>query len=223
MMDAQLDLELLQALLLGTEIVNISVREVIRLAEKARMFVNDLLRQVVDCLNRPSDHTGIENMVIVLAVIEADQSILREFCNIIRTRVDESIDCGFVLVRLALELPVNQQQVREHLAVKEHDRCLISYYCSRLLGLEVHLGHDLQASIRLIRTGCSEAQDTVTHIVHVIGKVAVVGVLKNFVDEVDGRFSVGMDFLVEIAHDEDTQRFLALDTISANHFFSLHW
>ena len=87
----------------------------------------------------------------------------------------------------------------------------------------MHFRHDFQACIRLIRAGCSEAKDTVTHIIYVIGKVAVVGVLKNFVDEVNGRFGVGMDFLVEIAHDEDTQRFLTLDAISANHFFSLHW
>ena len=109
MMDAQFDFEFLQTLLLGAEIVNISVREVIRFTKKACMFVDNLLRQIVNCLNRPPDHTGIENVVIVLTVIKADQSILREFCNIICTRVDEPIDCRFFFVRCALELPVDQQ------------------------------------------------------------------------------------------------------------------
>ena len=162
-------------------------------------------------------------MVIVLTVIEADQPILRKFCNIICTGVDESIDCGFVLVRLALELPIDQKQVREHLTVKEHDGCFISYCYGRLFGLEVHLGHDFQASVCLIRAGSRKPENCVAHVVHIIGEVTVVGVLKDFVDEVDGRFGIGMNFFVQIAHNHDAQSFFALDTISANHFFSLHW
>ena len=104
MVDAQLDLKLLQALLFCAEVVNIRVGEVIRLTEKARMFIDDLLRQIIDCLNRPPNHAGIQDVVIVLAVVETDQTILRKHCNIICTGVDHAMNHRLVA---ALKLPVD--------------------------------------------------------------------------------------------------------------------
>ena len=87
----------------------------------------------------------------------------------------------------------------------------------------MHLRHDLQARICLIRTGCRKAKDAVAHIIHIVAEVAVVGVLQNLVDEVDRRLGIRMNLLVEIAHDQNSQRILALDVIDVYHFFSLHW
>ena len=87
----------------------------------------------------------------------------------------------------------------------------------------MHLRHDLQACICLIRAGCSKAEDTVAHIIHIVTEVAVVSILQNLVDEVDGWLGIGMNLLVEIAHDQNSQRILALDVIDIYHFFSLHW
>ena len=220
MVDAQVDFKLLQALLFCAEVVNIRVGEVIRLTEKTRMFVDDLLRQIVDCLNRPPDHAGIKDMVVVLAVVEANQTILCEHRNIICAGVDHAMNHRLVA---ALKLPVDQQQIRKHLAVKEYDRRFKNRHRREFLRLKVHLRHDLQARICLIRAGCSKAKDAVAHVIYVIMEVAVVSILQNLVDEVDGRFSIGMNLLVEIAHDQNSQRILALDVIDVYHFFSLHW
>ena len=61
-MDAQLDLELLEALLLRAEVVDIRVGEVVRLTEhRACVALDDLLRELVELLvavAHETPHTG---------------------------------------------------------------------------------------------------------------------------------------------------------------------
>ena len=122
MMNAQLNLEFLQRLLLGTEIINISVRDVIGLAiECVFISADDSLRQLVQFLVRCTEHTGIEHVVIVFAAVETDEPILNKLLDVLRSRVNHTND----FLVFAPVLPVDKEQVRKHLTVKEHNRRLV--------------------------------------------------------------------------------------------------
>ena len=86
-MDAQFDLELLQTLLFGREVVNIRVGQIIRLTEETGMFVDDAVRQCIELFRRPPQHTSPKHMIVVLAVIETNKPIFRKGFNLFRAGI----------------------------------------------------------------------------------------------------------------------------------------
>ena len=119
MVNAQLNLKFLQGLLLGTEIVDISVRNVIGFAiERILITADDTLRQFIQLLICGPQHPGIKHVVIVLAAVETNQTEPHEFFHVCRCRVDHPNE----FLVFTLVLPVDQKQVWKHLTVKEYNR-----------------------------------------------------------------------------------------------------
>ena len=94
-----LDLELLKGLLITrrSKIVNISVAQVVSFTEEqvlvlSLLAIGDLVAQVVDFLIAPAKHSGIENMIIISTIVEANKTCLAELRNIIRRGIDHSHD-----------------------------------------------------------------------------------------------------------------------------------
>ena len=162
-------------------------------------------------------------MVIVLAVIEADQTILCQFFDIRSTGVNQP--CHRLI--LTGKLPVDQKEVREHLAVEEYDGCFLIFIdlrCNILFRFEVHLCRDFQASIGLIRTVHGKRQNRIAHIVHVIWNPTLVGFIHNVGDEINAGFGIGTDFFCEGFLNEYPQVLLILNLLHIDHcFFSLQW
>ena len=86
------------------------------------MVIDNMARQRVQLLRIPTEHTGPKHVVVVLAVVEADQTILRQLLNIRRARVDQPI------YRLVLtgKLPVDQKEIGEDFTVEKYDGCLLA-------------------------------------------------------------------------------------------------
>ena len=119
-----LDFELLKRLLVSrrSEIVNISIAQVVSFTEEqilvlSFLAVGNLMAQVVDFLIAPTEHSGVDNMVIVSTIVEADKTCLAEFRNIIRRRVDHPYN---VLTNASV-FPVHEKQVRKYLDVEEYN------------------------------------------------------------------------------------------------------
>ena len=119
-----LDFELLKRLLVArrSKIVNISVAQVVSFTEEqilvlSFLAVGNLTAQVVDFFIAPTEHSGVDNMVIVSTIVEADKTCLAEFRNIIRRRVDHPYN---VLTNASV-FPVHEKQVRKHLDVEEYN------------------------------------------------------------------------------------------------------
>ena len=90
-------LELLKGLLITrrSKVVNISVAQVVSFTEEqvlvlSLLAIGDLVAQVVDFLIAPAKHSGIENMVIISTIVEANKTCLAELRNIIRRGIDHS-------------------------------------------------------------------------------------------------------------------------------------
>ena len=218
-MDAQFDLELLQTLLFGREVVNIRVGQIIRLTEETGMFVDDAVRQCIELFRRPPQHTSPKHMIVVLAVIEADEPVLCQCFDFAGGRIHHAMN----RLILACQFPVDEEKVRKNLTVKERDRGLqnISLALCFLFGLEMHLCHRLDANISLIRAACGKEQDSIAHIVHVIDHVALVCLLHDMGNKIHIRLRVGADFLGKCLFDQYPQMPFVLDLLCIDHFFSL--
>ena len=222
MVDAQLDFKLLKALFFRREVVNISVGQVVRLTKEARVFVDDPVGQRIDLLHRHPDHAGPEDMVVVLAVVEADQPILCQGLDLVRRRIHHAVH------RLLLgKLPVHEQQVREHLHVEKYQWRFHPHRglpLNFILRFEVHLRHDLQAGVRLVRAAGGKAQDRIPHVVYVVNDIALIGFVHDVGNKVNAGLRIGADLFGKGFLDEDTQVPLILDLLCINHFrFSLQW
>ena len=222
MMNAKLNLKFLQALLFRREIVNISVGQVIRFAKETRMFVDDPIRQCINLFNRHSDHTGPKNVIIIFAVIEANQSILRQTFDFSRFRVDHAMN------RVLLgKFPIHQQQVRKHLNIKENNRRVIpgrSRTFNLIFRFEVHLRHDFQAIVRLVTAAGGKAQDRIPHVVHVVNDIALVGFVHDMCNELDAWRGMRIDFFRKSFFDENAQMPLILNLLRIDHFcFPFQW
>ena len=118
MVNIQFYLPFLKGLLLAAKIINIRIRNVVSLTEKAiRSIVDDFLRHIIKRLNGISKHSCIENVVVISAAIEADELISDQLLDILRRRVYHS-DNRTVL---ALKLPIYKKQVWKYLNVKEYE------------------------------------------------------------------------------------------------------
>ena len=73
-LQAKFDLPLLQTLLLRGEVVDVRVRDVVRLGEiRVRALVDDPLRDHVEFLVVVPQRRRVDNMVVIATVIEAHQ------------------------------------------------------------------------------------------------------------------------------------------------------
>ena len=93
MVDTQLDLPLLKGLLLGSEVVDIGIRQVVGLSESLLdKVVDDLAGEVVELLIRVAQDTTVEDMVVVPAVVESDELPLHKIRDLVRSRIDHPLD-----------------------------------------------------------------------------------------------------------------------------------
>ena len=225
-MDPELELELLETLLLRREVVNIRVRQIIRLAEEDVLAVtfNDLLAEVVELLVRVAHVPSVQNMVVVPSVVEPDQLHPHELFDLRGRRIDHANN----LLTLARVLPADHEQVREHLNVEENDRVVrlriqnnLGLLLPRLLRLELHRLHHLEARQVLIAAVVGECQDSRTHVRQVIRHARRICILQDLVDEVHARLSRRMDLLPKVSFYQLTKSLLALHRVDIDHFLLL--
>ena len=203
MVNAQLDFPLLQALLLRTVIIDIRVRDIICFSKhRIRRSADNSLRERVELLIRISNHTSIENVVIVTTAVESNQLELDEFLDLFWLGVNHADN----LLTSTLYLPVDQEEIREYLHIVEYD-WLIPIF-SRLGGffrLKSHLVDKFDAIIRLIGTIGRKCEDSISHVRHVIVKSAIVGIFQDFVDEINRRLCRRVILLVKVSADLGSQ------------------
>ena len=221
MVDAQLDFPLLQRLLFGAEIIDVRIRDVIRLTKEAVvapglfLAADDALGQVIELLVGVSHQTGVEDVIVIPAAVEADQVELHQFLNLLGGGIDHPHHRR----PRALELPVHQEQVGEDLHVVEHQLGLVVLRRGRLIvGLELHPVDQFDAILGFVAAVGREGQNSVAHIRHIIDEAAVIAVLQDLIDKVDAGLSIGMDLLIEILPDLSSKPFLALDHFIVYHF-----
>ena len=131
MMNPKLDLEFLQALFVccRSKVVNIRVGDVICLTKQIAVVVviDDAGRQLENFHRTVTEHGCVENMVVVPAVIEADQLIAEQFFDLAWFRIYHP-DTG---MPRTLNFPDDQEKVREHLNVKEYN-WIVLVECDRI-------------------------------------------------------------------------------------------
>ena len=220
MVNAEFDLPFLQALFLGAEVINVRIRDIIGLTEEAvvalgfLLAANDLLGEVVELLLRIAHQTSIENMVVVPAAVEPDETELHQLLDFLGLRVNHPYN-GLVG---SFNFPVHQEQVREHLHVVKDELSLVVFDSRAIFGgFERHLVHKLDAVFRLVAAISCKGQDGVAHIGDIIGHAAFIRIRQDFVDKVDAGLSSRMDLFVEITFNLESKPFLAL-----NHFGVYH-
>ena len=119
--DTQFDLPLLEGLLLGGEVVDIGVGQVVGLSESLLdKIVDDLTREVIELNVRVAQDTTVEDMVVVPTVVESYELPLHKIRDLVRSRVDHPLD----LVG-SPNFPVHKEQVREYLDVVNDGRTVI--------------------------------------------------------------------------------------------------
>ena len=222
MVDAQFDLPLLQTLLLRGEVEDIGVGDVIGVAEhRILVAVHDPLTEVVQRLVvvlHPSP--GVQHVIVVLAVVEADQVLGAQRSNGVRARVDERRDDILIAVLVA-----DHEQIREHLDIEEREHRDVRRFRGRnnLLGsrLEPHVRHDLDAVIRMMGRTHGELQYRIAHVGHVIDDAVLIRLVKELADEVDVGLGAGSALLPQTLPDEIPQMGLVLDGFLVDHTLSL--
>ena len=119
----KLNLPLLQTLLGLSIVIDVCVGNIIGLGIERFLcsLHDDPLRKVVQFSVALAKIPGIQHVVVVLAAVEAHQPVLEQLFNLGRFRIDHPVH----RIPFALELPVDQKQVRKYLAVKESDGNII--------------------------------------------------------------------------------------------------
>ena len=122
MMNAQLNLELLERLFCRREIVDVGIRNIVGLAERdlhALSAFDDGAAQLIQLLVGISEVAAVEDVVVVPAAVESDQPLLHQFLDLGRRGVDHAV--AFIGAAL---LPDDQEEVRKDLDVEECDPVL---------------------------------------------------------------------------------------------------
>ena len=221
MVNTELDLPLFQRLLLGAEVVHVCIRNVVGLTKEAVVApsflftADDALREIIELLVGVAHQTGVEDMVVVPAAVEANQVELHQILNLLGGGVDHPHHRS----PRALELPVYQEEVGEDLHVIEHQLGLV-VLCRRslVLRLELHPVDQLDAVVGLIAAVGRKSQNSVSHVRHVVDEAAVVAVFQNLIDKVDAGLSIRMDLLIEVLPDLSSKPLLAFDYVIVYHF-----
>ena len=220
-MDPEFDLPLLQALLVASrrEVVHIGVGYVVRFTkERVSILADDPLAELVQFLVRVTQISGIEDVVVVPTAVETDQLHAHELLDLLRGRVDHSDN----LIPISLELPVHQEQIREHLDIEEHDSLVVvvRVALTLILGLEVHLVHEVYTICRLVSAVVGEREHIGEHIADIINHAGLVGIVKNLLDEVHTGLRARMDLLSKIPDNKTPQPPLGLHVSAIYHFLS---
>ena len=196
-MQTKLDLPLLERHLGGCKVVHIGVGQVVSLDEPSSDAVfDDPLAQVVQLGVVETQRTSIENMVVVLTTVEADQPHLTEGLDLLGGGVNHPM-----YRRITLNLPVHEEQVWEHLTVEEDQLTSREPHglLLRILIGERHLHHGLDSRLGLMGRVHGERQHTRLQILDVIDHPLFLGVTEDLGDEVDRGLCRGMDLLPKVA------------------------
>ena len=201
MVDAQFDLPLLQRLLLGGEVVNISIGCVIGLTEHGVLVsADDPHRQIIQLgVIVAHDSPCPENMVVVLAVVESHQILIEQCHNVLPRRIDPCLDD----VRIALH-KADHEEVREDLDVKEGENISVLRITSlrNIIGLEFHLVHQNDAIIRPMRRPQSEIKYLITHVGDVVWFTGLIHLVHELLDELDARLGPRTTLLAQSLLDD---------------------
>ena len=151
-------------------------------------------------------------MVVVLTVVEPDESELHQLLHVFSRRVEETSD------RLSRILVADNEEVRKYLDVEERDGPVsVFLYFHLVFRHEVHLLHDLQTPLSLIGRLSGEGRYSVLSIGHIISDPRRICIVQNLLDEVDARRSSGVHFLTERLRNESTKVVLILNVLLVNH------
>ena len=105
MMQPKLDFPLLEGHLGGCKVVHIGVGQVVCLEKTSSDAVlDDPLAQVIQLGVVEAQRTSVENMIVVLPAVEADETHLAEGLDLLRGGVNHPMDH-----RIALNLPVHKE------------------------------------------------------------------------------------------------------------------
>ena len=194
---AKLDLPLLEGHLGGCEVVHISVGQVVCLDKSSRSAIlDDSLTQVEQLGVVEPKCTSIENMVVVLPAVEADQPHLTEGLDLLGGGVNHTM-----YPRYPTNLPVHDEQVRENLTVEEHQLTARESH-GLLLGIlvsERHLHDCLDGCLGLMCRVHGECQNPRLQILDVIHHPLFLGVTEDLSNEIDRGLGRGMDLLPKVA------------------------
>ena len=173
MMNAQFNFELLQALLLAGEIINIGVGQIVCFAEhRVPITGYDLLGQVVQLFIRVTEIPPIQNMIIVSPTIKADQLVVKQLADFFGFRIDHSD----AFRSIAIKFPVDQKQIGKHFNIVEHKAFVFVFSFGRsarfkILGLKMHLADQLDARIRLICGTGGESKYPRSHVANIVVQI----------------------------------------------------
>ena len=127
-----------------------------------------LLTQIKELLNRVTHRRGIENMVVIPAVVEADQFEFEQRLNFVSFGVDHPDYCV-----IASEFPADDEQILVDLDVEQHNAIITNVYfdivgVDLICRLELHSLHNLQSDASLIGAVVGERHDTRSQIYHIV-------------------------------------------------------
>ena len=142
MVNAEFNLELLQRLLLARKVVNIRVGEIVRLAEESLPLRHDFLRKTVKLFVRVAHVGRVENMIVVLAAVNAHKTELHQILDFSRRRVYHSYNRN----ALSRRLPAGDKEVGKDFHVVEYHPVVIRVGIRHAFsGLELHPAHGFEA------------------------------------------------------------------------------
>ena len=217
-LQAKLDLPLLQTLLLRGEVVDICVRDVVRLREiRVRALADDPLRDHVEFLVAVPQRSRVDNMIVIATVVEANQLGTQQSLDLFSSGVDKTH-----LVLIATLLVTDHEEVLEHLDVEEIDVSVSdrSHRFFRVV-LELHLLDQLQAVLSVVCRSHRECNDGIPRIRDVVHQTTCGSIIENLLDELHRRLGPGMDLLAEVPSNKVSKTLLCLDYVFANHLRSL--
>ena len=220
-MQPKLDLPLLEGHLGGCEVVHVGVGQVVSLNETGRDAVlDDPLAQVIQLGVVEPKCTSVENMIVVLPAVEADETHLTEGLYLLRGGVNHPVNH-----RITLHLPVHKEQVRKDFDIEEYQlirREPDGIYLGVLVG-ERHLHHSLDGCVRLMRRVHSKCENTRLQILDVVDHVLILGVSEDLGNEIDRGLRRRMDLLTQIPFDQVSQLLLIRHGGFVYHLALLKW
>ena len=160
-------------------------------------------------------------MIIIPSAVEANKPKLHKIFDLRSGRIDHTNH----RLTFALELPVNEKEVRKHLNVVKDYRSFMIYFILRsLIRLKVHLIYKLNTVFSLMRAAGSKGKYSVTHVSNIVLKTAIISVLKDLINKIDTRLSCRMDLFIKISLYNSPKSFFTFYTFEIYHsFLSFQW
>ena len=184
-MNAKINLKLLQALLLTAKVKNVGEAIVPCFPEiSIRVSANNSFTYLVYLFWLVPKSDGMKNMVIVLSIVESNQIVLKQFLNITRLRIDESHN----RMLRPIDFPVYHVNVREYLNIKEGNSPLVFFSRGfsnfRYIGtMPLHLRYQVRTKSLSIVAAHSETIYGLPHLANVIALTTLICLVQNILDE----------------------------------------